>query len=101
MPRNTSGLKRGGSGRPKGALNKATQAIKELSRTRLEDPRYVASLDKRLVAGKAPHMETLLHHYAYGKPAETVDMPQMAQLAEALSKKVVDEIHPGPGKASL
>ena len=24
-------------------------------------------------SGKAPHMETLLHFYAYGKPKETVE----------------------------
>jgi hypothetical protein len=27
----------------------------------------------RLIAGKAPHMETLLHHYAYGKPKELIE----------------------------
>lgn len=54
--------------------NKATQEIKEASRLLVEDEVYVASLKVRLVEGKAPHMETLLFHYAYGKPKETTEL---------------------------
>lgn len=60
-----------GKGRPKGALNKATREIKDIAAGLLADPAYVTSLKRRLTSGKAPHMETLLHHYAYGKPKET------------------------------
>lgn len=59
-------------GRPRGALNRSTRAIREASAKLLSDRGYVASLKKRLKSGKAPHMEVLLHHYAYGKPKETV-----------------------------
>ena len=59
-----------GKGRPKGAVNKATREIKDISQGLLSDPVYVESLRRRLTSGKAPHMETLLHHYAYGKPKE-------------------------------
>lgn len=62
-----------GPGRPKGSLNKATREIKDIASGLLSDPAYVESLRRRLTSGKAPHMETLLHHYAYGKPKETVD----------------------------
>lgn len=73
MKRNTSGLKRGGSpGRPPGQPNKATKEIKAASQKILSDAAYQMSLKKRLAAGKAPHMEVLLHHYAFGKPKETV-----------------------------
>lgn len=72
MPRNTSGLRRGGPGRPKGVPNKATRDIQAFSRAQLEDPAYVAALRERLIEGKAPHMETLLAHYAYGKPKDTM-----------------------------
>jgi hypothetical protein len=72
VARNTTGLKRGGPGRPAGSQNQATKEIKEASRALVEDPKYVASLKVRLESGKAPHMETLLFHYAYGKPKETV-----------------------------
>lgn len=62
-----------GPGRPKGALNKATREIKDIAAGLLSDPAYVESLRRRLTSGKAPHMETLLHHYAYGKPKESVE----------------------------
>lgn len=56
-------------GRRKGRSNKATVEIRERARQIVEDPQYVASLQRRLIAGKAPHMETLLFQFAYGKPA--------------------------------
>lgn len=62
-----------GKGRPKGALNKTTREIKELSQSLLTDPAYLNALKRRLVSGKAPHMETLLHQYAYGKPKDTTE----------------------------
>ena len=61
-------------GRKKGTPNKATVEIREASRTLVEDPEYRASLRQRLKRGQAPHMETLLHHYAYGKPREGLDV---------------------------
>jgi hypothetical protein len=33
--------------------------------------KYRASLQRRILRGKAPHMEALLHHITYGKPKET------------------------------
>ena len=59
------------TGRPKGARNKTTQAIAALARgLTFENPEYIEALKKRLVAGKAPHMETLLAYFGYGKPVE-------------------------------
>ena len=66
----TGNLNRGG--RKKGARNKATVEIRDAARKLLEDPSYQRDLAKRLKAGRAPHMETLLHHYAYGKPVERI-----------------------------
>ena len=64
-------LSRRGKGRPKGSVNKTTQAIATLARElTFENPQYVKNLKKRLAAGKAPHMETLLAYYGYGKPAD-------------------------------
>lgn len=62
------------AGRPKGVQNKATVEIREASKRLLEDDAYQANLLERLRDGKAPHMETLLHHYAYGKPKETHEL---------------------------
>jgi hypothetical protein len=61
-----------GKGRGKGNLNKTTKAIREVSTKLLTDTVYQQNLKRRLIDGVAPHMETLLHHYAYGKPKDTV-----------------------------
>lgn len=74
MARNTSGLRRGGPGRPKGVQNKATREIKDFGEKLLKSKEYRDALKARIIAGEAPQMEQLLHHYTYGKPAETVKM---------------------------
>lgn len=62
-----------GRGRPKGVPNKATREIKDAARALVESPTYRTKLKERLEDGKAPHMETLLHHYAYGQPKHVID----------------------------
>jgi len=58
------------AGRPKGVSNKSTREIKAWTEKFLSSPEYVASAERRVKAGKAPHLEVLWHHYAYGKPKE-------------------------------
>lgn len=65
-------------GRPKGALSQTTIDIREFSRRVLREPEYVASLKERLREGKAPHMETLLHFYAWGRPKESIEVSGMS-----------------------
>jgi hypothetical protein len=60
-------------GRQRGTVNKVTVEIRDAARRLLELPDYRRNLRTRLIEGKAPHMETLLFHYAYGKPKETVE----------------------------
>lgn len=65
-----------GKGRPKGAINKATREIRAIARRlTIGDKVYMAALRKRLRSGKAaPAVEVLLHHYASGKPKDTVSL---------------------------
>lgn len=65
-------FKKGEGGRQKGVLNKATRDIKAFAQDWLTDPAYLESLRIRLLNGEAPHIETLLYHYGYGKPKETL-----------------------------
>ena len=66
-----SGRKTGG--RRAGTPNKATREIRDAARRLLEEPAYLRSVRARLVEGKAPQLEVLLHHYAYGKPKDIVE----------------------------
>lgn len=67
-------FKKGQSGNPRGrkpgTRTKAKQEIEDASRALIEDKDYLISLKDRLKGGRAPHMETLLFQYAYGKPAD-------------------------------
>ena len=73
--RNTTGLKRGGPGRPKGVSNKATIEARQACAELVDDPAYRATLKARLVAGTlSPAVECLIWYYAKGKPKEQLDV---------------------------
>ena len=75
MPRNISGLRRGGPGRPKGLPNRATVEIKDWARSILEDPAVRGRTLALAQEGRlAPAVLIELLHYAYGKPKETTDV---------------------------
>ena len=85
-------------GRPKGSQNKATVDAKEFCNQLVDNPDYRAALGKRLIEGTAGSVETLVWHYAKGKPVDRVeqggpgaftDVPNdvlRQRLAEALKK---------------
>lgn len=59
-----------GPGRPKGSQNKVTVEIKNFAHRFVNDEAYLKKLRVRVNEGTAPHMETLMWHYAYGKPKD-------------------------------
>ena len=75
-PNSLKNLKRGGSpGRPKGVPNKATSEMKALAQRLLKDRTYRANFRKRLQDGELPPaVESMLYHYAFGKPADTLKL---------------------------
>lgn len=60
-------------GRRKSTLNKTSIEVRELAREFVADPAYRRSLRQRVIQGRAQHIETLLWHYAFGKPKEQVE----------------------------
>ena len=96
------GVKKGKSGRKKGTPNKYggkgkwAKDAKALCRDLLSSAKYQQGFRRRLEAGTlAPALETLIWHYAQGKPAETVDVNVMA------IGRTVDEFHDGPPPKQL
>jgi hypothetical protein len=74
--RSNSNLRRGGPGRPKGVPNRATVEIKELAaRLTTQDKKYMANLRRRLQAGEANHIETLLWQWQFGRPKDLDPAP--------------------------
>jgi hypothetical protein len=78
-----------GPGRPKGSVNKTTLAQKAFASRVLGDPgtpafdEFVASTRKQLLAGILPPVIlTLILHYAYGKPKETVEVQGGLEVTE-------------------
>lgn len=59
-----------GSGRKPGSKNKKKQEAEAFASELLDDPKYLESLKHRLIKGTAPHMETLLCHYKWGRPVD-------------------------------
>jgi hypothetical protein len=86
-----------GGGRPKGVPNKATLEIKAFARTFLMSDQYRRSLERRIEAGRAPQMEVLLHHYAFGKPTDKYVEPapapqsQRSEASEAIKRMTNEE----------
>jgi hypothetical protein len=69
-------------GRQKGTSNHVGRAARRLCRKLVSDPEYLRSVERRLLAGQASNLENLLWHYAYGKPAQQVNVDGQMQVAQ-------------------
>lgn len=68
------------AGRPRGTKNKTTVEVRELAQSLVDDPKYLKALRARLLAGECPPpVETMLWHYAYGKPKESLELSGFAE----------------------
>ena len=83
-------------GKPKGAVSAAQVRMskegREFCKAILDDPEYVASLKRRLMADTLPMgIEQLLYYYAYGKPVENIDVT-VNEAPQDLSSFTEDEL---------
>lgn len=60
-------------GRPKGSQNQTTKDFKEFWAKFFSDPRYKRNLMRRILTGKATHMELYVCQLLYGKPKEKIE----------------------------
>lgn len=56
--------------------------------------RYRRTLERRILAGTAPQIEVLLHHYAFGKPTDkyVAPAPPARSDAEPMSRMTKEEM---------
>jgi hypothetical protein len=75
--RSLANLKRGGQpGRAPGVPNLATVEIKALtSKLLLEDPAWIESARRRMIAGQATHLEMFFLAHKYGRPKAVEHAP--------------------------
>ena len=75
-------------GRPKGTPNKTTLDAREYAGQLVDSPEYRASLNQRLLAGTAGAIESLLWHYAKGKPVDRVESGGPGAFAEVSTEEL-------------
>ena len=63
-----------GRGRPPGAVNKLSAEVREFWTQFFASAEYRESARRRIIAGRAPHLEGYWLPAIYGKPAETVTL---------------------------
>jgi hypothetical protein len=72
---------KGNPGRPKGAKNKSTIAVRIFAQQVLEDEGYRNRVRRMARAGTLPsHLETMLYAYAFGKPKERLEISNPDQI---------------------
>ena len=93
MGNNTSGLKRGGPGRPPGTLNRVTVEVRAAAAALVDDPQYrqklLHDMRKRRVL---PAVETMLWHCAKGKPVECHEIATPADFSKLSDEELRVEL---------
>ena len=73
-------------GRKKGTANKATVEARAFCVSIVDDPQYQARFRHRALQGKVPPaIESLMWHYAKGKPKESVELSGDEELLKRLA----------------
>jgi hypothetical protein len=96
--RNTTGLRRGGPGRPPGAPNKAPAKFRALLQDIVEEAFSSPQARRHLVMQLRtlrinPKVLQLVLAYAYGKPPDTLDVTHRSEisLAEIITGRIPED----------
>lgn len=81
-------------GRRRGTLNKATREVKAFAGKLVGDLTYQRNLQQRMRDGTAGSMEPLMHHYAHGKPVDTIRILDISRLSTETLQRIYDETDP-------
>lgn len=81
------------AGRPSGLIALPTKTLRAFCRAFVEDLTYRQNLLERILAGKAPFLETLIWHYAYGKPPDKLVVDDKRAPFAVLLRKQVEILH--------
>ena len=65
-------------GKPKGAVNYRTREIREFLAEFLDGDEYRQNVTRRILMGRAPHMESYFGQLYWGKPKDVIE--QQGQL---------------------
>ena len=85
-------MMRSRKGRPPGSVNAIHKRVRAIAQQILGSQEYVASLNARIKDGTLPPaMETLLWHYAYGKPRDQIQLTVMDERLEAAPVEDLEE----------
>ena len=83
-------------GRRKGTPNRVSAEMKTFLKSVIEDPEYQEALRARMIAGKAPQMETLAAYYTLGKPTDSVSHQMSPTMSKLLAMAVQEMQKPEP-----
>lgn len=80
-------------GRQRGTLNRATSEVKAAATAIVDDPAYRLKLRLRALAGDLPPaLETMLWHYAKGKPVERLEVATPGDFAKLTDAELADAL---------
>ena len=100
MPFKKGAKKPSASGRKKGTSNKATLEIKTTCRDLLDETYFRKSAHPATQRKCAPQVETMVHHYAFGKPKDRVEIEGTGKITvdqfRALAGLTDDDDHDPP-----
>ena len=88
-------------GRKLGIPNRTTETIREIALGLVQDPQYQLSLKRRMISGRSPQLEILMHYYGYGKPKTEISTDKKITVVIQRDGAKPDQVIEVPALAGL